>query len=93
MNKFYKKLIGRRKIKIHKKEWKLFQKEINKEFNWRILGLIILIALYFLFPKLTLYISIALFYFTATLLIKFGEYKGYNECLYNLENKIEDENE
>ena len=93
MAKFYEKLIGGRKIKVYKKNWELYQKIIFKEFTWHILGLIFLIFIYCLFPSLSLYIGIALIYFCATLLLKFGEYKGYNECLYDFENNDNDENE
>lgn len=92
MAKFYEKLIGGREIKVHKKNWKLYQKIVFKEFTWHILGLILLIIVYFTLPSISYYTGIALLYFGATLLLKFGEYKGYNECLYDFENN-DDENE
>lgn len=93
MKKLYEKLIGERKIKDHKKDWELFQKEIIKEFNWYILIIVISIIAYFIFPQFKVYIGIALYPLFAFLILKFGEYKGYNECLYDLENDFEETNE
>jgi len=90
MHKLYDRLIGGYEIKKHKEQWKLYQIGAIKTpfgFNWLVIILILTVIASFVFPEIRTYSSTLSGLVFLFLILKFGEYKGYNECLYDMENE------
>ena len=89
MHKFYDRLIGVYKINTtHRKEWGLFQKGIISMpfgLNWLIAIFILVLIAAFIFPTIQTYLFKISWVLSLLIFLKFGEYKGYNECLHDLE--------
>ncbi|MDX9970393.1 MAG: hypothetical protein RBS56_00595 [Candidatus Gracilibacteria bacterium] len=89
MKKFYKLLIGGYEINKYKELWNIYQKGAIKSplgFNTLILLFFITLILSIIFPQIRTISSPIFGGVFLILILKFGEYKGYNECLHDLEN-------
>lgn len=85
MVNLYQKLLWWFEIISRKEYWELYKLWSSKIFNWYILIIFITLALYIYIPYYSEYILSILWFLISILLLKFWEYKGYNEALHDLE--------
>ncbi len=93
MVNFYQKLIWWYEISLHKEEWEFYKLCSARIFDYNIIGIFFSFVIYFYFPYYKEYILSVIWFLSLILLLKFWEYRGYNEALHDLENNRTDTNE
>ncbi len=86
MRNIYDTLMGTQEIKSHDEDWLLYKKGQTRMLNYQILGLLITTILAYFLPDYRIIVTLPTI-LLALFLVRLGEYKGYNECLFDLENE------
>lgn len=90
MINFYQRLIWWYEINLHKEEWELYKLGSSRIFNSYIIGITFCFVIYIYFPYYKEYVLSLIWFLGLVLLLKFWEYRGYNEALHELETNSSD---